>query len=71
MPRSDMFKVLSPIEKDGKTFWLKLGVGFLNRDGSHNLYLDALPTNGKLHMRPWEDYDASKPQPNSSGDVPF
>lgn len=31
--------------------WLRIGTGFPNRDGSFNIKLDALPTNGTLHMR--------------------
>ncbi len=34
-----------------KKFWLRVGVGFENRDGSFNIRLDAVPTNGTLHMR--------------------
>ena len=48
-------RVLCPIEKDGKTHWLKLGVAFVNKDNSINLYLDGLPTNGKLHVRDWDE----------------
>ena len=40
-------------ERDGmdRAFWTKIGAAFKNRDGSFNIMLDALPTNGKLHMR--------------------
>lgn len=38
-------------EKDDRTFFTKVGVAFPNKDGSTNLYLDALPLNGKLQMR--------------------
>lgn len=37
--------------KDGQSKWVKLGVAFENRDGSLNVYLDALPIDGKLHIR--------------------
>jgi hypothetical protein len=40
------------VEAEGeKVMWRRVGSGFVNRDGSYNLYLDALPVNGKLHMR--------------------
>ena len=46
------FDVLQPIErKDRGTYWMRVGTGFLNRDGSLNVYLDALPITGKLHVR--------------------
>jgi hypothetical protein len=40
-------------EKEGldRAFWTRVGSAFKNRDGSYNLHLDALPLNGKLHLR--------------------
>jgi len=38
-------------EKEGKSRWTSIGVAFVNRDGSLNILLDALPVNGKLHVR--------------------
>jgi hypothetical protein len=32
-------------------FWVRIGSGWVNRDGSLNLRLDALPVNGQLHVR--------------------
>ena len=47
--------VFTIVETDKeKALWRRVGSGFINRDGSYNLYLDALPLNGKLHMREWE-----------------
>jgi len=37
--------------KDEKSFWTRIGVAFVNRDGSWNVHLDAVPVNGKLHIR--------------------
>jgi hypothetical protein len=49
-------KVLCPVSgKDGKTYWLRMGSAFVNKDGSFNVYLDALPLNGKLQLRDWDD----------------
>ncbi len=31
--------------------WLRIGVAFVNRDGSLNVRLDAVPVNGQLHIR--------------------
>jgi len=36
---------------DEKALWRRVGNAFQNRDGSYNLLLEALPVNGKLHMR--------------------
>lgn len=37
-----------------KSFWTKVGVGFVNRDGSINLRLDCIPISGNLQVREWE-----------------
>lgn len=56
--RSTILKVLSPVEgKNGKTFWMRIGSAFINRDGSTNVYLNAYPTSGKLHIRELDDRD--------------
>jgi hypothetical protein len=34
-----------------KPMWIKVGACFANRDGSFNVLLDALPVNGRLHIR--------------------
>jgi hypothetical protein len=38
----------------GKSYWVRIGVGFVNRDGSITLKLDALPVNGTIQVREWE-----------------
>jgi hypothetical protein len=40
--------------EDRKNLWLKIGVAFENNDGSLNVILNALPVNGKLHIRDME-----------------
>ena len=44
-----------PIERDGKTFWLRVGAAFQNKDSSWNLYIDAMPFNGRLQLRDWDE----------------
>lgn len=37
---------------DGKkSMWTKIGVAFINKDGSMNAILDTLPLDGRLHIR--------------------
>jgi len=50
---ANVMDVFTIVEKEGveKSFWIKVGACFLNRDGSFNVYLDALPINGKLQIR--------------------
>jgi hypothetical protein len=49
----------------GKSFWTRVGVGFVNRDGSMNLRLDAIPVNGTLQVRDWDERD-SLPRPQGA-----
>jgi hypothetical protein len=35
----------------GKRMWLRIGIAFVNRDGSMTIRLDALPQNGQLIVR--------------------
>jgi len=42
------------VESNGKSFWLKIGAAFVNRDGSLQVRLDALPVNGVLQLRDYE-----------------
>ncbi len=40
------------IVKNGeKAFWQKVGRAHVNKDGSLNVYLNALPLNGELNIR--------------------
>ena len=43
--------------KGGRSYWVKIGVGFPNSDGSMNLKLDALPVNGSLQLRDPQAWD--------------
>lgn len=54
-------------ESNGKTYWNRIGVAFVNKDGSINVKLSALPVNGELQIR---DYvPAGEPRP-SKGSAP-
>jgi hypothetical protein len=49
-------RVLCPVStKEGKTFWVRMGNAYVNKDNSINLYLDGLPVNGRLQIRDWDD----------------
>jgi hypothetical protein len=50
----------------GKAIWVRVGVGFTNRDGSLNLRLDALPVSGTLQVREWEPYDRRPDAPEGA-----
>ena len=58
MDQKQMKIVYTVVEgRDGKSFWTRVGVAFVNRDGSWNLKLDAIPTNGTLQVRDREFED--------------
>lgn len=37
-----------------RSAWIRIGSAFLNKDQSLSVYLDALPTNHKLHIRDFQ-----------------
>lgn len=49
--RTGRFEVFTVSERNSRPIWTKLGRGYLNKDGSINVFLDALPTSGKLQVR--------------------
>ena len=57
--------VFTIIENQGKggnrdrKYWLRIGIAFINHDGSMNVRLDAMPVNGMLHIR-------DQPAPNEA-----
>lgn len=47
--RKDVFHI---VEREGHDpIWTRIGLAFVNRDDSLNLYLDMFPINGRLHVR--------------------
>lgn len=44
-------------DKLEKPIWRRIGSCYVNRDDSLNVFLDAMPTNGKLHIRDVESRD--------------
>ncbi len=44
---------------DRKNLWIHIGVSFINRDGSINVRLNALPLDGKLHIREMSNGEAA------------
>jgi len=44
----------------GRSYWMRIGVGFVNQDGSINVRLDAVPLNGIVQLRDPEVRGASR-----------
>jgi hypothetical protein len=68
MSGQDSMKVVYTVveRSPGKSFWTRVGVGFVNRDGSINLRLEAIPINGTLQVRDWEERDGVAKAPGAA-----
>lgn len=49
--KSKMKIVYSISERGSRNYWTRIGVAFVNQDGSLNVKLECLPVNGELHIR--------------------
>ena len=51
-----IYKVYTIVEKPGadKDYWMEIGIATVNRDSSISAKLDALPVNGRVHIREYE-----------------
>ncbi len=58
MPKMKIAYVIS--ERNGKSYWNRVGVAFVNRDNSINVILEAIPVSGRLQLR---DYVPKDDQP--------
>lgn len=63
MNASKMKVVYVITERNSKSYWNRIGVAFVNNDGSINVKLDAVPVSGELQIR---DYVAKE-----DGTLPF
>lgn len=48
---SDIKDVFTIVKNGEKDYWNKIGNAFVNKDGSMNVKLNALPVNGQLNIR--------------------
>ncbi|MBU4484166.1 hypothetical protein KKA47_01965 [bacterium] len=46
----DIYQIIERGEGQ-RPLWTRIGVAFVNKDSSLNLFLDSVPLNGKLHVR--------------------
>jgi len=61
-------KIAYVITKNGdKSYWNRIGVAFVNNDGSINVKLDAYPVNGELQLRDREDNDSEGSERSGGG----
>jgi hypothetical protein len=51
MSNATLKEVYTIVKNGENAFWQKIGRAHVNKDGSYNVYLNALPLNGELHIR--------------------
>jgi hypothetical protein len=44
-------QVFTVVDRNGKSFWVRIGAAFGNYDGSETVILDALPISGRIQIR--------------------
>jgi hypothetical protein len=47
----DVFAISDKRDGEEHNHWTRIGVAFVNKDMSLNVVLDAIPVNGRLHIR--------------------
>jgi hypothetical protein len=44
-------QVFAIAQRNGKSYWIRIGAAFINQDGSETVLLDALPVSGRMQIR--------------------
>ena len=58
-------QVFTIVERNGKSYWVRIGTAFTNKDGSETVYLDALPVNGRMQIRMTESRNGAETEQRS------
>lgn len=67
--RNNMKQIVGAVERgegdEAKSYWTRIGVGWVNRDGSINLKFDYTPTNvvTTIQLRDFEPREEEQRQP--------
>jgi hypothetical protein len=64
MDQSKMKIAYVVTQRGTNKYWTRIGVAFVNRDGSINVKLEAVPVNGEIHVR---DYVAREDRDEGAG----
>ncbi|MBO6936135.1 MAG: hypothetical protein JJ863_14230 [Deltaproteobacteria bacterium] len=54
--------VYGVVERDGRTYWPRIGIAFDNADGSVTVKLNAIPVGGKLQIQDRKEHDDQPPR---------
>ena len=52
-----VYTIIENANANGGSLWRLVGNAYVNRDESLTVLLDALPLNGRLHIRPFAEKD--------------
>lgn len=63
MDQSKLKIVYVITERNGRSYWNRVGVAFVNSDGSLNVKLEAVPVTGEMQIRDWSPRDEATPLP--------
>ena len=70
MNYSNMKIVYVIAKRNNKSYWNRIGVAFVNSDGSLNVRLEAVPVSGELHIRDYVPREESvQPFRTPNGDA--
>ncbi|HEY4485889.1 MAG TPA: hypothetical protein VI702_06195 [Nitrospiria bacterium] len=61
-----MRQVFTITERNGKSYWVRIGASFRNQDGSDTVLLDALPISGRMQIRLAAAKEAVPSRPTAS-----
>lgn len=64
MDQSKMKVVYVITKRNERSFWTRIGVAFVNRDGSLNVKLEAFPVDGACHIRDYVPREEQLPTPS-------
>lgn len=70
MDSSNMKVAYVIVVRNGKKFWNRVGVAFVNKDGSMNVKLEAVPVTGEIQIRdyvPRDELASSHRSSNGNG----
>ncbi len=60
--------VYAIVERNERSYWLKIGAAFTNRDGSTTVYLDAVPVgSNRLQIREQRSWEEARPPNGAPG----
>jgi len=66
MDQSKMKIAYVVTQRGTNKYWTRIGVAFVNRDGSINVQLEAVPVSGEIHVRDYVPRDDREETPTAT-----